>query len=162
MLRVVSALFLILISAVTSHARIGETRVESIDRYGPEMKGAVAMKKVPTASWSRFQSGKFILDIAFVEMQTAVVHYSQRTVLISPPDVLKILAAEGTGWLPFVMDEPMRSNTQRAPIVYLRSKEGLIAEMLPVYCAGVTIYTEWAFTRIFGQPLARKDQEPSL
>ena len=158
----VYAFLLLLVSLATSHARLGETRVESIDRYGPENKGAQAVKRVPTSSWSRFQSGKFILDIAFVEMQTAVVHYSQKNILISPADVLKILAAEGNGWLPFQMEEPMRTNASRLPVIYLQSKEGHIAEMLPVYCVGVTIYTEWAFNRVYGQALARKDQEPSL
>ena len=143
-------------------ARIGETRIECIERYGPEIKKGAILKKIPTANWSRFQSGKFILDFAFVEMQAVGVSYSSTSTLLSASDTLHILAAEGNGWLPFTPAEPMRTNSRTSASVFLRSQEGLIAETTLPVATSVIIYTEWAFNRVYGQPLARKALSPNL
>ena len=142
--------------------RIGETRIECIERYGPELKKGATPRKIPTANWGRYQSGKFILDFAFVEMQAVGVSYSSTFTLLSASDTLHILAAEGTGWLPFTPDEPMRTNSRTVASVFLRSQEGLIAETTIPVATSVIIYTEWAFNRVYGQPLARKALSPNL
>lgn len=147
---------------IPSNARIGETRIASIERYGPEIKKGAAAKNIPTANWSRFQSGKFILNVAFVEMQAVGVSYTTTATLLSASDTLHILAAEGTGWLPYTPDEPMRTNSQTGASVFLRSNEGLIAETTLPIATSVIIYTEWAFNRLYGQPLAKKALPPSL
>jgi len=158
----VAMLAVLLAMQLNGVARIGESRIECIERYGPEIKSGAILKKIPTANWGRFQSGKFILDFAFVEMQAVGVSYSSTSTFLQANEKLQILAAAGTGWLPFTPDEPMKTNSHTPASFFLRSREGLIAETTIPLAVSVIIYTEWAFNSVYGQPLAKKALPPNL
>lgn len=149
-------LIYLFLSASTGFCRIGDSRIESLERYGPEHKNAYAWAKIPTASFALFESGDIRINEAIVEMETVAVSYTTRIGILTASQVKNILAAEGTDWMPYSPEEPMNTNMKNSGCILMKSKEGLVAKLIPFVFASVEVFREETFNRLYGKPLGKK------